>query len=237
MIQDRVGTLNERETVPNKTAEADLHAWLADSAPELAGLNEWSPDRDQILQRLPSTMKWTRPEGHGPVALWNATRYELIRCWGHTLVKAGYVGRLPGRKSNLPASIATCATFQDEVRDEKVGLIVCHLTAEVQNKYGDYHPDASHKARVRRHKKERRALKRLVKRLQRRGCTVFVVGDTNYQDMPLRPLISCWRGKRHEGTLGGRCVDYVYGEDDADHVRTWKGHSDHKAVVAVYKRD
>lgn len=236
-ITDRVGTLNEQQDIPNDRAEADLRAWLRDSAPELAGLNEWPDSRNVILQRLSKQgyMKWTRPPGHGPAVIYNASRYTLLRCWAHTLVGEGFVGRLPGRKSTLPPSIATVATFMDEERDEKVALVVVHLTAEVQNRHGEYHADRGHALRVRRHKRERRAIRRLVRRLRRRVDRVFVVGDTNYDRMPLRPLISAWEGRRETGTLGGRTVDYVYADEHADHVRTWRGHSDHRAVTAVYR--
>lgn len=228
----RVGTMNEQKDLPDPTAEEDLRLWLTEDRPHLAGLNEWESGRNYILRRLvkEGTHNWARPVGGGPVALWQTgLGRELVNCYGHELVGEEFVGRLPGRKSVLPPSITTVAKFTDGT-----ALLVTHMTAEVQDRHGNYHDDECHAARVRRHKKERRRLRRLVRKLRRRGWEVYVVGDTNYQDMTLRPLISCWQDKPHQGTLGGRCVDYVYAERESSGVRTFKGRSDHKAVVAIY---
>lgn len=255
----RIGTLNEQKDLPDSIAATDLAGWLASDRPDLAGLNEWTPDRNAYL-RADGTQDsepegrragekwarilrergvgpdygWTRPDDGGPVALYRTARFALDRCYGHELVGEQNVGDLDGRKSVLPPSIATVAKFADLETGAKVALVVVHLTAEVQDRFGDYHDDAAHLLRVRRHKKERRRLRRLVRKLRRRGYTTWVVGDLNFERCPLPPLISCWNGKPHRGTLGGRAVDYVYAEQDAGAVRVWDGHSDHKGIVAIY---
>ena len=228
----RVGTLNEQKDLPDATAAADLTAWLTQDRPDLAGLNEWTPDRNSILRDLGPEWGWDRPDDGGPVALYRSDRFELTNCYGHELVGEQYVGDLEGRKSVLPPSIATVAKFTRA--DKSVALVIVHLTAEVQDRFGDYRTDDAHGLRVRRHKKERRRLRRLVRKLRRRKYIVFVVGDMNYDSMPLPPLISCWHGNVEQGTLGGRTVDYVYTDREAGGVRTFKGHSDHRGVVAIY---
>lgn len=229
----RVGTLNEQKDLPDTVAAGDLRDWLTTARPDLAGLNEWTPDRNHILAAL-ADYGWTRPSSGGPVALYRKARLQLTNCYPHELVGAQFVGNLDGRKSTLPPSIATVAKFTDLTNGTKVALVIAHLTAEVQNRFGDYHDDEAHRLRVRRHKKERRRLRRLVRKLRRRGYTVYVVGDTNYDRMPLPPLISCWYSNGELGTLGGRTVDYVYADREANNVRTFKGHSDHRGVIAIY---
>lgn len=239
-VVDVVGTANIADWISDAEAERALTIFIGEH-PELAGLEEWGVSRDRILERLlaHTLLKWARPAGGrgGPV-LYDGSRYQLLHCRGVVIAKAGFMGHLPGRRDTLPPSYATVAVFQDEVLDEEVTLVVIHLTAEVQVG-ARYRPDSDHAERVRRHRKERRGASRVVRAQQRAGRRVYVVGDTNFDGMPLPPLTPCWAGhaaQEKAGTLGGRTVDYVYAPDRATTVRVIKTPSDHKAVVATYRR-
>jgi hypothetical protein len=249
-IIDKVGTANIKDTLSDAEADAALWAVLR-YAPQLLGLEEWdgpnplssapaSLSRDVRLERAlkDSGYKFTRPRGGGNPVIYGSTRYGLLNCYGALLHKAGWVGALPGRKSTLPASVATVALFADLVLGGTTALVVIHLTAEVQGgRGGRYLLDPRHALRVLRHRRERRAARLLVLGLRREGHRVRVVGDTNFDDMPLPPLTSCWVGNDREeaaGTLGWRTVDYVYAEQPAARVHVIPNASDHDAVVAEY---
>lgn len=239
-VSDSVGTANIADWISEVQAEQALQLFV-DEGLDLAGLEEWGVSRDGILQRFAdrSHLRWARPpEGHGGPVLYNATRFHLLHCRAVTIATAGFVGTLPGRKDNLPPSYVTVAVFEDQILDAETTLVVMHLTAEVQ--VGEhYRQDAQHKARVRRHMKERRGVSRVAAAHVKAGRRVYVVGDTNYDTMPLPPLIPCWTGHKAQeqaGTLGGRTVDYVFAQTRAVTVRVIKTPSDHKAVVATYRR-
>lgn len=234
-VIDRIGTQNERFTLSDAVALDDLRHVLTEGAPEILGLTEWGPNRNHLLNKLGGHWKWTRPKGDGSPVVYNSSRYTLLSCRPKTLVGRGFVGRLPGRKSTLPPSVATVALFEDEVLDETVAVVVIHLTAEVQVGKG-YRKTRSHARRVARHLAERARLKVLVVRLRARKRRVYVVGDTNYNGMSLAPLTSCWKGRRG-GTLGHRAVDIIYSQSEARSVQTIPTRSDHRAVVATYRRN
>ena len=80
-----------------------------------------------------------------------------------------------------------------------------------------------------------RRLTRLVRRQLLLGRRVYVAGDTNWDEMPLPPLVSCWSDRRPIGTLGRRTVDVIYAEQAASKVRTLDVGSDHRAVIASYR--
>lgn len=252
-VEDRVVSVNAYVVLSDAQAEHLLERVLRELAPGLAGIQEWdgptpdlhtagrvSVDVDDLLRKATarSHRRFVRPAGGGGPQVYDASRYDLQDCYAEVLVAAGYVGRLPGRKSTLPASIASVGLYVDELLDENVALVNVHLTAEVQKGKG-YRTDPAHWARVLRHRRERRALRRLVARLRRKGYRVYVTGDTNYDGMPLPPLVSCWtEHARAEaaGTLGTRTPDYVYGPEAAGRVRVLPTKSDHHAVLATYPR-
>lgn len=255
MIQDRVGSANIRVTLTDAQADAALRKVLADGDPGLLGVQEWdgpTPPANDLTARAVtdprletvtrvSHRRWARPDHAdgpcGPV-VYDGSRYGLLTIRGVTIAKAGLMGRLPGRRDGLPASVATLAIFEDEVLGGQAALIDAHLTAEVQHGRG-YWADATHAARVRRHKQERAGLRTLARRQLAAGRRVYVVADTNFDGMPLPPLTACWEGHPHAegtGTLGSRTPDYVYAADDAAAVQIIPTASDHDAVVATYHR-
>lgn len=233
-VLDVVGTCNVKDTLDDTAAEQAVRAWFGEGI-ELGGLQEWGRGRDKILDRINSHLRHGRgKQGGGPI-VWNKTRYEPVRAIvTKRLVGGGFVGRLPGRRSTLGPSEATLGVFHDEVLNERVSLINVHLTAEVQHGAG-YRREKTHAKRVARHKAEVRAIKRLVRVRRLRGDRVYVVGDFNFDGLELPPLISCWRSRRGE-TLGSRAVDYVFGPQSASAVNTLHNKSDHRAVVATYRR-
>lgn len=252
-IHDRVGTCNAYVVLTNDQAEALLRGYLRNLEPELAGINEWDgpkPDLtalakrqavvDRHLERVTDAthFRYMRPPGGGNPVVWNSSRYRLLEIHRVELVGAEFVGHLPGRKSRLPATTATLAIFEDLVLGGQVALIVIHLTAEVQVGK-DYRTDLAHRLRVRRHKRERRAVEQLVRDQERAARPVRVVGDTNFDGMTLPPLTSCWAGHTRAeaaGTLGRRTVDYVFARGHSSDVQTLPTRSDHDAVVAIYPR-
>jgi hypothetical protein len=113
-------------------------------------------------------------------------------------------------------------------------VIAAHLTAEIEDAtHGGYKTDLKHRLRVMRHKREKRRLGKRARWHQKRGAEVYVLGDTNFNRMPLGGFVSCW-DNRSGGSLGWRAVDIVYSDRPARRVQTISTHSDHDAVVATY---
>lgn len=250
---DRVGTINAFVELTDAQAEQLLRRYLRLLEPDLAGVNEWDGpkpdldalrshehDVDDMLERsLDGTRyRFRRPAGGGNPVIWNGEKRRLLSIGRVQLAGAQDVGRLPGRKTHLPASTATVAIFENLVLGGREALDVMHLTAEVQKGAG-YRTDKAHAPRVNRHKHERAELEELVLRQQRAGLLTRVVGDTNFDGMKLPPLVSCWEGHSRaeaKGTLAHRTVDQVYGPGRASDVETLETLSDHDAVVATYPR-
>lgn len=250
MSVDRIATANIRVTLSDQEAERALRTVIRDGNPELVAIQEWdagdpfgesdppvlrSGAVEQAMRRIGGFWDFDRhPAGGGPFA-WNVQRYGLERIRLHVLAPQQFVGKLPGRKSVLPPSKAVAARFTDEELGESVVCINAHLTAEVQNRTGAYHSDAQHRLRVQRHRKERRALRRLAWRYKAAGHKVYICLDGNFDGLTLRGFRSCWKG-RPGGTLGARAVDIVFATREASDVRTIDTRSDHDAVVAVYRQ-
>lgn len=235
-VFDHIGTANIKDTLGDADVETSLRLWL-DEGVELGGLQEFGKQRDHILAKMAKTrhLAFGRGEQGGGPLVYNPTRYGLLRpIKTKTLVGGGIVGRLPGRRSKLGPSFATLGVFHDEILGERVTLISAHLTAEVQQGKG-YRTDKAHRARVRRHKAEVRALRRLERRRRLLGNRVLVVMDSNFDGLELPPLTSCWDNRRG-ATLGSRAVDLVFAPQAAESVKTVATKSDHRAVVAVYRR-
>lgn len=232
-VRDRIGTANIRYTLSDKAALAAVRKVITEARPEILGLEEWhrpSSVLAQITSR--SYYKVARAE-HGPPMLYDASRYTLLRTRNVTLAPEQHVGFLPGRKTTLPASIATLAIFWDEVLLIEVSAIRFHLTAEVQRGKG-YRETVAHLRRVLRHKTERRRLRKVGIRQRRKGRRVYLEGDGNFDGLRLRGFVSCWEGRKPKGTLGNRAVDIIFASTPARDVRTIETASDHRAVVAVY---
>jgi hypothetical protein len=238
---DVVASANIKDTLPDGAASQAVARVIgqlpsAGHKPELLGLQEWDGAAPACIKG--TVYRFVRAEGGGGPVIYDTTRYGLQHTKTSRLAPAQFVGVLPGRKSHLGESKAACYFFSDELGHDDVVLINVHLTAEIQTGKG-YRTDAKHRLRVARHKLERAHLGVLVRWHIQRGRRVYVTGDTNFDSMPLAPLVPCWSGHADieaQGTLGARTVDYVYAPDGATAVRRVPTASDHDAVVATYIR-
>lgn len=224
----RIGTANIKVTLTESEALQVLRRVLNQGAPGILGVQEWD-HRVPTAEDLPDHYQARRPLAKGgKLVVWDTRRYTLLDLNTQLLTEGGRVGILPGRRSYLGPNYATVARFFDKVLSVTFTVAVAHLTAEVQIN-GHYRRDPAHALRVRRHKREMKALTKL-------GAN-YVVGDLNFDGLThLGPLIACWVGHRHlegEGTLLGRAVDYVFGPNKARHVKVIPTASDHHAVIAT----
>lgn len=236
MTLDIIASCNMRFTLADGPAEAGLRKVL-DESPHIVALQEWGPDRTRILQRIAKdgTYDWARPGGDGGPILWDNDRYVRKSGRGVRLAGTELVGHLIGRKTKLPASIATEIVLDDlEPHGQTVAVINYHLTAEVQMG-ADYRKDLAHRLRVRRHKRERRRLARRARYHLKRGRRTYLCGDGNFDSMQLKGLTNCW-DRRPGGTLGHRAVDIVFADIKPRNVRAIETPSDHKAIVVTYER-
>lgn len=232
-------SMNERDTLPDGVAEADLRRVLHEADPDLGGLQEWNKVRDQgtALVMLQTGRAFARgPKGGGPV-FWRLAGYEESACRSIRLARGEFVGHLLGRRTKLGPSWATEVVLNDLPGDRPDGSLTvvlnAHLTAEVQVGSG-YRTDLAHRLRVMRHKREKRRLGRRARTHKRRGRRVFVVLDGNFDGLQLGGFVSCWDG-HPGGTLGSRAVDIVFTtEHPTAAPKTFKTHSDHHAVAATY---
>lgn len=226
-----VATANVRDTLDLDRAELALSLVL-EHDPDVLALEEWPKGRDHLVKQA-GLGQARAPEGGGPVT-WRKGRYSLVSCKGRTLARRELVGHLIGRKSRLPTSIANVTRLHDELTGRDDVVIAFHLTAEIQYA-GRYRTDAAHWLRVRRHKRECRRLRRIIRRqFAKVDGNVYALGDTNFDGMELSPLTSCWKGHKG-GSLGGRAVDIVFASRPADRVETQPTPSDHDAVIVTYK--
>lgn len=223
----RVGSMNEKDTIPLNVARADLENYLRKAEPDVVCLQEWGKSRDQILNDL-KDYDWARPAAGGGPILWRKGTRRLKSCKAIRLARSEFVGHLPGRRSRLGASIATEVVLEvlDGGPDE--AYLNYHFTAEVQVGAG-YRRDLKHRLRVMRHKRERRRLARRGRMHVKRGRRTRLCGDGNFEGMRLKGFISCWE-RRAGGTLGSRAVDIVFDTKPAKDVETYKTRSDHRAI-------
>lgn len=235
----RVASVNLVYTLTGAQFEKGLRAALKDW-PHLVALQEAGPNRDAIIERVSAEVgyAWARAEGGG-VVMWKADRYRLRRCRPVVLAGVELVGHLPGRKSKLPASVATEVSLDDLAsKDPDGGVTVVlnyHLTAEVQDMRGGggYKKDPAHALRVLRHQREKYRLGKRARMHKRRGRDVYPVGDGNFDGMKLRGFVNCWKG-RSGGTLGGRAVDIVFAKTKPAKLWTVETPSDHDALIVTY---
>lgn len=215
-----------------------LEAVLA-PRPRYVVLQEVGPDRHQLLVDVAKRhgYKVVRAKG-GPPVLYRSAVTSPLRIRAVRLSRPAYVGQLTGRKSKLPASIATEVLFEDDELGEVV-VIDAHLDAEVQTA-GGYRTDKAHQPRVRRHQRQCRRLEGRAERHLAKGRRVFIGLDGNFDGLQLPPLTSCWAGRDGQGTLEGphgglsdRAVDIVFGPPARSVDRIVTG-SDHRAVIVTY---
>lgn len=232
-----VASANLKYTLTGAEFEKGLREVLRDR-PHILALQEAGPNRNPIIERVAADFgyTWDRPTQGGEPVLWKNTRYRLRAVHAVTLAKPEYVGHLPGRKSKLPASIATEVTLDDLETGDITVVLVFHLTAEVQDMKagGKYKRDLEHRLRVQRHRREKHRLGKRARTQLRRGRTVYVVGDSNFDGFTLGRFVSCW-DHRSGGTLGPRAVDVILAKDRGLKLWTVETPSDHDALVVTYK--
>lgn len=239
--------MNEKDTLSTATAVADLHAVIVTTDPDLGVLQEWPKSRDAATRQMLARIGYGygRPDRGGGPAIWRLDRYRLHSIHAVRLVGSELVGHLPGRRDRLGPSWATLAILDDlrGVRPDgepnesrQTALIGYHFTAEVQDVRGGggYKTEAKYALRVRRHKREKRALGRLGRKELRRPRKVLMGGDSNFTGMVVGGFENCWDGHRG-GDLGGRPVTIVYAAEKPERApETVKTKSDHLAVVVTY---
>ena len=241
MTTTLVATANVRCDLDRGSAASALATVLAQE-PDLVGLQEWSAARSVVLRRTGRVVPvpwrgsrvddgwvWCAPLLGGCVAGARADRFRLIGCRPWVLSRPGRSDR--GDQALEPGRVATVSLWADRAADRTVALVSQHLVSGVQRggRYRDDRPGL-----VARHRAETERLQRLVDRLEARGHTAYVVGDSNLHGFALRGLTSAWAGREdHPGTLGPRRrVDDVLGPGPATEVRLVPTGSDHAAVLA-----
>lgn len=221
--------------------EAGLRKALA-TEPDWVALQEALNHRDPILNRVCADLgyAWARAQGGEPI-LWKTARYgtQPRSVTPVLLARSEFVGHIPGRKSRLPASIATEVVLDDLWRRHPDGAVTTildyHLTAEIQDVRGGggYKKDPLHLPRVLRHKRERRRLGRRMRAQAGRGREVYAAGDGNFAGMTVRGFVNSWTG-HPGGDLGGRPVSIIFAARKPSKLWTVKTPSDHLTVLATY---
>jgi hypothetical protein len=221
----RVATANILKTLDRRPARRALLSVLA-HRPAFGGLQEWEADRDAILRELgyltrtPYARKlpsedyvFLRPLHGGPVAFYDAARYDLARLRSRLLAH----GPRPTRATEL--------ILQDKRSGALVPVLDLHLLA--------HHDRPAYEAAWR---AGRGAAMDWAE--QWHGGPAFVLGDTNKHRMDLPPLRSCWDGRAAQPTgPGGGTIDSIYARERALEVETIAHDGDHKAVVATYRKE
>lgn len=237
-------TANIQHGLPGKVASNALDVVMS-FEPHLVGLNEVEGNRNNLLKELgplllpgrievgdfPSLagMVWMRLFPGGQVIGVDTSEYEIVGGRPLLLSKGGDVEDVPGRKSRLDDNDASVVHVRNRRTRQREVLILFHLTSHVQEGPNRYRAGA----RSEMHRQQRRSLERFIERQQERGRKVWAMGDTNWDEMPLEGLRSCWDGRRALGTHGPRAIDIIYGEDRFKDAATRDIGSDHKLVVAT----
>lgn len=243
-----VATANVRCTLAADDARLALREVLA-SAPDLVGLQEWSPRRWPLLREtgrvavvphVGATLGPRRGQDRG--YLWNAPllggcavgaradRYEPLRCRARLLSRPGRADRDGQVLALEPGRLATAAVYRDRHSGRTVALVSYHLVSGVQVA-GVYRADRP--ALVDRHRREVDRLQQLVGELLAEGHVVHAVGDSNFDGLRLPGLTSAWETRADApGTLGPRRhVDDVHGPGPAVAVLPVHTPSDHVALL------
>lgn len=190
---------------------------------DVLALQEWGPNRNQMLDDLGRLVKWPRLRpikprdewtfhrprlGGGPIGVRNSFGETAISCRAVMLAGPGRVDQVDGRRTNLGPSWAT----RLKSRRADGSIVVrynVHLTAGVQVGKSGYREDRP--LRVARHRHEERpSLNRRVERDLEHGYDVEVYGDVNFHQMYVHRLVSWWAVRPHEGTLGPRAIDGIW---------------------------
>lgn len=246
-VVTQVATANVKaQTIGLKGAEAIVRD-LIDAGADLVGLQEWGASRAPVLNALDRD-DWGHAGQRRPV-LFDRARYDLLQTFIVTLVPAGRVNAVPGKRGKAGAVVVRVARLYDRKLAAGVTVLNYHLPA-ASSKRG--HPRRT--LRGRRHADAALALSMLWRDERRRPgvAQVFALGDSN-QDaraalaekhprslnrrMSQAGATTCWLGNMPEtGTHGHRVIDEVYTHQPALRVRQLRNASDHDAVLATYRR-
>lgn len=247
-----VATANVLYTLGPAAARDALHG-VVDLGPDLVGLQEWNPPRYRLLREMGSVSlaprlglrlgsraagrrpgyHWVTPLVGGCAVGARADRFELVSHGSSVLSRPGRAERPDHWLSLEPPRVATVGTFRDLQTGRTVSLLSYHLAPGVQagGRYRDDRP-----VLTARHQQEVSRVERLVSSRLARGHEVYAVGDSNFDGLRLRGLVSAWEGREGEpGTLGPhRKVDDVFALDRAVSVTLVTSASDHKALVVAH---
>jgi endonuclease/exonuclease/phosphatase family metal-dependent hydrolase len=245
--QTVVATANILYTLGRDDARTALRQVL-EAGPDLVGLQEWYVLRLGLLRetgdvrlvpgpRVGATVDpayhWVSAVAGGNVVGARADRFDLIGARAPLVSWFGRSDRPDRFLHTEPPREATVGVFRDRATGGTVAVVSYHLTPGVERD-GEYRADRPLISA--RHRGEIRRLERLVAELQRRGHTVYAVGDSNFHGIRLAGLTSAWEGREeHPGTIGTatRKLDDVHGPGPATEVTLLTTPSDHRAVVAV----
>lgn len=204
----RVITANIKQDLPLDRARASLAA-VMNRKPDLVALQEWHhPD---LLAAYDAEYEWTE-QPIMPIG--------IRRCVG------GFRStRLIRMSKEMPGVRATYG-LDAEIREHATGKR--HAVLNV-------HPVA-HLDRPRNHEAWRQSRARIDVWIgdNRAQHHRWVLGDMNMHNVQMPPLISCWKGRSLQATIGRRTIDGVWSEFRARWVRLRRTFSDHKAVEANY---
>lgn len=243
-----VASANIQQDLPRATAREAVQQVL-DEEPDLVGLQEWRPDRFDLLRtwgsvslvpglpavpgRGSASYDWvTTP--FGCVVGARTDRFTLLGArWGW--LNGVVAARSPYRPLGLePPRWLAIGRYRDLLTGGTATMICYHLVPGVQERDGRYRTDQPDLVAL--HRTEHVRVQRAVDEALERGDVVHAVGDSNFDGFFLEGVTSCWVG--HDdlpGTFGkrGLHIDDVFGPGPADEVQLLTTASDHKALLVT----
>jgi len=206
--------------------------------PDIVGLGEWGPNRRRFLAEHDDYM-WIKPGGSYPPVGARKDRYRCFTVHGVTLAKSRPVEKKPGKPSRgfLPDNHATVVVWEEIQTGHMVTTVCFHLPSFIEADGVWLRVAGGLTKRARMAREAKRKLRKIAKAHWARGRRVYLLGDSNFDEMRLTPLTSCWTGRKARATHGRRTIDVVYAQQPARHIITLATPSDHKAVVAYYPEE
>jgi hypothetical protein len=238
-----VATANVLRPLPCDEARVSLTVVL-EHEPDVVGLQEWGIARwgllreTGVMRTVPGPRKgapregylWCAPVYGGcPVGV-RAERFDVVDARLSVLSRPGRADS-PRRPFGLePARVASVVRLVDRVSGNRTSVVCFHLVPGVQ-RGGHYRTDRP--LLVARHRHEVGALQRAVDDERERTDDVYALGDSNFDGLRLRGLVSAWKDRDRPGTLKHRTIDDVFGPGPAAEVTLVTTGSDHRAVVVT----
>lgn len=242
-----IATQNTKVTLSDRVAAACLEVALAHDLDVWNG-QEWGPNRNDVLDdagtmyvagrrqslaraRQAATkgtgLLYVRHADGGPPMGLDPYRFEVRKVERVILAQGRKVRPQPGTRSVLDDNEATLVTAYEPAAGTTRRLLNFHLDAHVEDgASGSYRDPRDPRATM--HRQERAAIVKL-------GVD-YAAGDTNWHNLELGGLVSCWHGRKPEGTLGKRAIDTIYARGrHAAKVKTYGTPArEHRLVVAGY---